>query len=262
MSPFYINDNKLLINNDELAISSDCCCADRRWLRSHARIGGNDGFEQGWLVTSGQPPGNPYTSGQIPNQNRNAEWMPNSVGVTNVTMHPPTTATQTFYITYDKVARDIRWKLSGANTSGRNPPWPSAESIALVPPNKLTSEIVAYPMRLEVFAIGRRNVFNGVEATTISTGIKWFNCNLQVVGEPVVAIPDTEVTWFRKPDWVPGDTNLGPQVQFLRQLPGYKLGKGFTITGSLSMSWEGLRPFQSFVQGWFAFFDFTNDYIL
>lgn len=260
MSPLYLNDNKLLTVENKLATSADCCCPDERWLRSHVRIGGNVTFEQGWLVTSGQPTGNPYPNAQIPNQNRNAEWMPNHV--TSTTMHPPTVVTQTFYITYNKAARDIRWKLSNASTSGRNPPWPSAESIALVPPNKLTSETVAYKMFLEIFAVGRRIVLNNVEATTISTGIKYSNCNLQVVGEPIVAIPDTEITWFRKPGWVPGDPNLGPGVEFKRQLPGYKLGKGFTITGSITMSWEGLRPWQSFVQGWFAFFDFTRDYIL
>lgn len=253
MSPFYINDNKLLINNDKLAISSDCCCADRRWLRAQMRIGSiQDSVEQVFLITG---------NAQIAGTQRNANWLPNVIGTSDNTVYPPQNPTHTFYITYDKTLRNIKYKFSHADTAGRTPPWPSPESIATVPANKLTSEVVNYPIVIYIDAVGKTSTDRAF--STVTAGIKIFNCSLSVVGEPVVAIPDTEVTWFRRPDWVPGNTNTGPAVAFTRTLlPGYKLGKGFTINGSVTMSWEGIRPHGSFIQGWFAFYDFTNDYIL
>lgn len=260
MSPFYAKNQKLLVIDNKLSIDQNCCCPES-WLRSHIRIGGNNTHEQGWLVTLGQPPAAPYTDGQIPNQNRNAEWYPNKIiNADSAIMHPPITQTQTFNIAYDKVARNIRFSLSGADTTGRNPPWPSVESIAVVPQNKLTSETVLYKTNLELYARGRIFTWNNISNSTLSTGMKIFGCSIAVIGEPVVAIPDTEVLWLN-PTNITDSRILPPQVSAVRELR-YKLGKGFTITGSVTITWEGIRPAQSQVQGWFRLFDFTNDYII
>lgn len=251
MSPFYFKNNKLLIKENELAASADCCCPDKRWLRTQMRIGSTqDPVEQVFLITGGV---------QIPNTTRNADWLPNTGGTFDNTVYPPQNPTHTFYITYDKTLRNIKYRFSHADTAGSTPPWPSPESIATVPANKLTSETVNYPIQIEVFAIGRTS--NDGTFATVTTGLKIFNCSLSVVGEPVVALPDTEVIWNRVPDWVPGQP-IGPTATVLRTLPGYKLGKGFTITGTVTISWEGIRPRGSNVQGWFGFFDFTSDYII
>lgn len=260
MSPFYSKNSKLLISNNKLATSSDCCCPDQTWLRPQIRIGSTgDVIEQVILVST-----DIYgASRQIPDTRRNANWFPNTgAGNNDFTIYPPQNTTNTFYITYDKVSRTIKYKCSHADTSGRNPPWPSAESIATVPVNKLTSETVNYPINLFVSASGKTTFAPERLNATKTSGIKIFNCNLQVVGEPVVAIPDTQTTWFRKPNWVPGDADVGPAVSVTNKLPGYKLGKGFTITGSATISWEEIRPHGSMVQAWFALLDFTNDYII
>lgn len=261
MSPLYLKNNKLLVQDNKLASDANCCCPEwASWLRSHMRIGGNTVFEQGWLVTLGQPIAAPYIQGQIPNQNRNAEWSPNSISNPDqAIMYPPQSATQTFYIIYNKAARTIRYKLSNADTTGRVPPWPTPESIAAVPLNKLTEENIDYPINVEVFAGGRVSNYLGVVNSTLSSGMKLFNCSIQVVGEPPAAIPDTEIIWLNPTN---NTANLPPQKSSIQPLPGYKLGKGFTITGSATMSWEGIRPAQSQVQGWFKLFDFTDDYII
>jgi len=260
MSPIYLHNNKILLRDGKIATHEDCCCWER-WLRSQMRIGSRpDVVEQVWLVAAGEPQAAPYVSQQIPQTSRNADWMPNELGAsTDPVVYPFTSATQSFYIIYDKAARTIRFKLSNADTSGRNPPPASPESVAVVPANKLTSETESYPLDVFVGAIGRS--LNGNTIVSISAKIKLFDCSLQVVGEPNVQIPDTEVSWSRGANWVPG-TIPPPGQNFTRKLSGHKLGKGFTITGSATMSWEGIRPLGSHIQGWFALYDYTRDYII
>lgn len=250
MSPLISKNSKLLVNDNKLATSLDCCCPEFRWLRPATRIGGiSDTFEQFFLVASNQPPGAPYPGQRIPGTESNAEWMPNNPGPGGAPIvYPLTDSTQTFYVTYDKIARNVKYRLQNGEK----------ESVAIVPVNKLTSETVSYPIGIYVEARGR---IDSNTIITLNAKIKFFNCTLSVVGEAPVQLPDTEVAWNRG-NWVPGQPNP-PAQTFERTLnPGYKLGKGFTINGSITMSWEGIRPTGNQIQGWIVLYDFTRDYII
>lgn len=211
--------------------SSRACTA---WARSQFRIASaTDVVEQVWLVPGGA---------QVSNTQRNADWQPASVTVNNITggtiiIYPPTTSTQSFYITYDPVTRRLVYKLQNAIIRGLQT---SPESRIAVPANKLTSQTLNYPINIFLGAFG--------PSLTTAASIRLHDCTLNVTGEPAVQIPNLEAVW-------PG---AGPTATQNFYLTGGKLGKGFTINGYITMGWTGRRPDGSNLQGWFGFVDTTT----
>ena len=208
--------------------SSRACTA---WVRSQFRIAsGPDVVEQVWLA--------PSPLGNIANTPRNADWEPTAItggSPAQTIIYPPTTSTQSFYITYDPVTRRLVYNLQNAIMSGNQT---SPESRIEVPANKLTSQALNYPI----------NIFLGASGASLTTEsrIRLHDCTLNVTGEPAVQIPDLEAVW-------PGPTT--PKNLYLT---GGKLGKGFTINGYITMGWTGQRPTGSGLQGWLGFVDTTT----
>lgn len=209
----------------------DCVC--QAWARTQFRISRQNAqsdFEQVWLTPSGG----------IAVTQRQAEWNPTAVSDANgIINYPPTTSTQSFYITYDPAARTLVFKLQNAIISGNQT---SPESRLIVPANKLTSQTLIYPIHMFVGATGTTTS----TPPTTASGTRFYNCVLNVTGEPAVQLPNLTAVW-------PGPT----QTQN-RYLTGARLGKGFTITGNLEMSWTGQRPVGSGLQAWFGFVDTTS----
>lgn len=210
--------------------------ACQQWTRAQFRIGlGAATYEQVWLV-----PGGLIVTGT----QRHAEWNPTAVtggSPAQTINYPPTSATQSFYITYDPAARTLVFKLQNAALFAVGQT--SLESQIQVPDNKLTSLTLNYPIHMFVSAGGR-----GGTVPTTQAGMRFHDCTLDVTGEPAVALPELNAEW-------PG---AGASSQRNRYLPGGKLGKGFTITGYATMSWTGQRPQQSDIQASFGFVDTTT----
>lgn len=203
--------------------------ACQAWVRSQFRIGtGPDVSEQVWLLPGGA---------SVTNTPRNADWEPTAItGGTppQTIIYPPTTSTQSFYITYDPATRRLVYKLQNATMSETQT---SPESRIEVPANKLTSQTLNYPINIFLGAAGA--------ALTTASRTRLHNCTLSVTGEPAVQIPDLEAVW-------PGSTTT--QNRYLKG----RLGKGFTISGYVTMGWTGQRPTGSGLQGWFGFVDTTT----
>lgn len=203
--------------------------ACQAWVRSQFRIAsGPDAVEQVWLVPGGA---------QVANTQRNADWEPTAItggSPAQTIIYPPTTSTQSFYITYDPATMRLVYKLQNAVMRGTQT---SPESRLVVPANKLTSQTLNYPINIFLGA--------GGAALTTESRLRLHDCTLNVTGEPAVQIPDLEAVW------------PGPTAQQNRYLTGGKLGNGFTINGYVTMGWTGQRPSGSNLQGWFGFVDTT-----
>lgn len=204
------------------------------WLRAHGRIGNNlDTVEQQLLL-------GPTTV--VPGSTRNAEWNPNQTISTlenggysnpaNYISYGPTTSSQNYIFTYDPITKLVTWKLSNAAT----------QSVYTVPVNKLNNPNINYPLSIFVAAVTGRPAGS---FPTCSSFTRIDSCLLQVVGEPAIQIPIIEVIY------PPGSTD-GFNRTYNTQA---KLGKGFTISGTVTIGWNVIRPRGSNCQFWFSIID-------
>jgi hypothetical protein len=128
----------------------------------------------------------------------------------------PASPSQTFTLVFDSVANTMTFRMSNA----------TANSVYTMPAGYYDPSTSLYDLKLEVYA------------TTNAGYAELSNLSLSVTGETPVALDDMRVDF---PNTISPVTVSG------------KLGKGFTLSGTITMSWVLTRPRRSEYQAMVRF---------